>query len=273
VPIHGLLFTSLNDSLRNRIDPGGVKSAGRVLDVLELFAEMRSVLGVSDVARRLSIPKSSAQGLLLTLAGRGYLEREGSAYVLSRPLQEQGWTGGARARLLRLAHPIMERMAKESGESVFLGVMTGNLDIQYIAKATSVAELRYDASLDHRRLAYSTTIGLVILAHLDEAALANYFSRVKLRRITERTPTDPALLRRLLARVSRQGYAELRDTNQPGVSGVSAPVFDADGVVVAGLNLGAPSARFVLSNETLITIVRREAAELSTRLGYRRGAD
>lgn len=252
-----------------RVDAGVVKSAGRVLDVIELFAELRAVLGVSDVARRLAIPKSSAQGLLLTLAGRGYLERRGSAYILARPLQEHGWVGGARARLLRLAQPAMERMAKDSGESVFLGVMTENLDIQYVAKAISRAELRYDASLEHRRVAYSTTIGLVILAHLPEADLARYFSRVKLRRLTERTPTDPALLHRLLERVRRQGYAELRDTNQPGVSGVSAPVFGPDGRIAAGLNLGAPTARFAQANERMIEMVKREAAELSARLGHR----
>jgi IclR family transcriptional regulator, pca regulon regulatory protein len=265
------LFRQLN-ARRETAQAGQVKSAGRVLDVLELFGELRAVLGVSDVARRLAIPKSSAQGLLLTLAGRGYLEREGSAYALAGPLQEQGWTGGSRARLLRLAQPVMDGMARESGESVFLGVMTANLDIQYIAKATSAAELRYDASLAHRRPAYCTTIGMVILANSDPAARDRFFSRVKLRRLTERTPTDAAVLRRLLVRVARLGYAELRDTNQPGVSGVSAPVFGGDGGVIAGLNLGAPSARFVESRDRLIEIVKREAAALSARLARGRSA-
>lgn len=249
-----------------------VKSAARVLDVLELFSELRATLGVSDVARRLAIPKSSAQGLLLTLTGRGYLEREGSAYALAGSLEEQGWTGGARARLQRLAQPLMDGMARESGESVFLGVMTADLDIQYIAKAASTAELRYDASLAHRRRAYATTIGMVILANSTPEARDRFFARVKLRKLTERTPTDPAVLRRLLVRVARLGYAELRDTNQPGVSGVSSPVFGPDGNVVAGLNLGAPSARFVESRERLIAIVKREAAELGARLARGRSA-
>lgn len=256
------MFTLMND----------VKSAGRVLDVLELFSDMRSVLGVSDVSRRLAIPKSSAQGLLMTLTSRGYLERRGSAYALPESLQDGRWIGATRARLVRLAQPTMDRMAKECGESVFLGVLTENLDIQYVAKAISTAELRYDASLEHRRAAYSTTIGLVFLAHMSEEGLAAYFSKVKLRPLTERTTTDEQLLRKLIQRVRRQGHAELRDTNNAGVSGVSAPVFGADGGVVAGLNLGAPTWRFAEARDQLVAIAKREAAELSARLGRGRNA-
>lgn len=249
-----------------------VKSASRVLDLLELFSEVRGAMGVSDVSRRLAIPKSSAQGLLATLAARGYLERRGSAYVLPEGLEDGRWVGGVRSRLIRLAQPAMDRMARESGESVFLGVMTENLDIQYVAKAISAAELRYDASLEHRRAAYSTTIGLVCLAQMNEAALAAYFARVRLRPLTERTVTNEQLLRKLLQRVRRQGYAELRDTNHMGVSGVSAPVFGPGGGVVAGLNLGAPTSRFARARDRLVAIARREAADLSARLGRCRDA-
>jgi len=243
-----------------------VKSAGRILDLLELFSEARGAMGVSYIARRLAIPKSSAQGLLTTLASRGYLERDGSAYVLPEDLKDGRWVGGVRSRLVRLAQPAMDRMARESGESVFLGVMTDSLDIQYVAKAISPAELRYDASLEHRRAAYSTTIGLVFLASMSEEALAAFFARVRLRPLTERTVTEEQSLRNLLQRVRRQGYAELRDTNNMGVSGVSAPVFGSAGGVVAGLNLGAPSSRFAEARERLVAIARREAAGLSTRL-------
>ena len=54
----------------------GVKSASRVLDLLEIFAAAPSPLGVSELARRLSIPKSSVSALLRTLLLRGYLERD-----------------------------------------------------------------------------------------------------------------------------------------------------------------------------------------------------
>jgi IclR family acetate operon transcriptional repressor len=141
------------------------------------------------------------------------------------------------------------------------------MEIQYIAKAISANELRYDASLDHLRPAHSTSIGLVILAHIGEEALEGFLSSARLHRITERTTTDRTVLKALIARARRQGYAEVRDTNSAGVSGVSAPVFGSNGEIVAGLNLGAPSWRFPKVRTNLIRMVKRCAAELSTRLG------
>jgi IclR family pca regulon transcriptional regulator len=247
-----------------------VKSAARVLDVLELFSVVDGSLGVSDVARRLSIPKSSAQGLLTTLASRRYLERAGSAYLLPDALRSGRWIGGPRAHLVRTAHPLMDQMAVESGESAFLGVMTEGLEVQYVAKAISSNEVRYDASLEHLRPGYSTSIGLVILSHMGEDAVEDYLARVRLRRLTERTTTDRAVIRDLILRARRMGYMEMRDTNIAGVSGVSAPVFGHDGQIVAGLNLGAPTWRFNKVRSNLIRIVTQRADELSTRLGMAR---
>lgn len=249
-----------------------VKSAGRVLDVLELFSGVPGALGVSDVSRRLSIPKSSAQGLLTTLAARGYLERSGSSYRLPESLRNGQWVGGPRGRLLRFARPLMDRMAAESGESVFLGVMTDGWEVQYLAKAISANVVRYDASLAHLRPAYSTSMGIVLLAHLSEQDLEAYLSRVRPRRLTERTTTDKDLLRSLIARARRQGFAELRDTNVAGVSGVAAPVFGRGGEVIAALNLGAPSWRFPKVRARLIGIVIKRAAELSGCLGFEQHA-
>lgn len=241
-----------------------VKSAARVLDLLELFSGIEGELGVSEVSRRFSIPKSSAQGLLMTLALRGYLERRGSSYAMPKSLQNGQWISGPHARLARFAQPLMERMAKESEESAFLGVLTDGFEIQYIAKACSANELRYDASLEHLRPAYSTSIGLVILAHIGEDVVKSFFASVRLRRITEKTTTDRTALNALILRARRQGHAELRDMNIAGVSGVSAPVFGPTGQVMAGLNLGAPSPRFAKARGNLTSMVKRYAAELSS---------
>ena len=91
-----------------------VKSAVRVLDLLELLSGTSDALTVSEVARRLQWPKSSTQALLLTLVARGYLVRQDAAYQLPAELRG-GWVGGLQARLLGLARPIMEAMAKELG--------------------------------------------------------------------------------------------------------------------------------------------------------------
>ena len=242
-----------------------VKSALRVLDLLEFFSVTSEPLGVSEVAKRMAIPKSSAQSLLQTLAGRGYLSRHGATYLLPGELRG-GWVGGPRARLVRTAGPLLQLMAEESGESAFLGMLTGGGKIQYVAKAVSAKDIRYDASLEHLRPIHCTSVGLVIMAYSPERDLARWLQPGNLTAVTRHTVTDPAEVRKLIEKARKQGFAEIRDANVEGAAGVSAPVFGAAGEVVAALNLGAPTWRYEESRERLIGIVCREAQALTNAL-------
>lgn len=239
-----------------------VKSAARVLDVLELFSVDQEPLSVTEVARKLGIPKSSTQGLLTTLAGRGYLAREGSAYVLPPELRDGGYVGGLRARLVSRAEPILQRMAQVSKESAFLGVLVGR-EIQYLAKALSPHEVRYDASLTTLRPVYCTSIGLVILAHLDPAVSARILNRTKLVKITPNTVTNRETIDRTLERARCSGFAVVKDANVMGASGISAPVFGARGEVLGALSIGAPTTRFERVRKRMADIVVAEARALS----------
>lgn len=241
---------------------GSVKSAVRVLDLLELFAVVQEAMGVSEVAKRMEIPKSSAQALLQTLAGRGYLQKDGDGYALPLELRG-GWVGGVRSRLLGLAAPVMQQMVEESGESAFVGRMTSGGKIQYLAKAVSPKEVRYDASLVHLRPSYCTSMGLVILAWMSDKDVARWLKPSLLLPVTPRTETDPERIREVLRQARKDGYVEVRETNVEGASGVSAPIFGISGEVIAALNLGAPSSRYDASRDRLIRIVCREAALIS----------
>lgn len=239
-----------------------VKSAARVLDVLELFSVGHEPLSVTDVARRLGIPKSSTQGLLTTLAGRSYLTREGSAYILPPELRDGGYVGGIRGRLVSRAEPVLRRMADDSKESAFLAVLAGR-EIQYLAKALSPHEVRYDASLTTLRPVYCTSSGIVILAHLDPAVAARILDRTKFVKITPNTVTHRETIDRLLQRARRSGLAEVRDANVMGASGISAPVFGSRGEVLGALSIGAPTARFEQVRKRMADIVVSEARALS----------
>src|SRR4051794_22701981 len=94
---------SASAKMSDRAVQSEVKSAARVLDVLELFSAGQDPLSVTDVARKLGIPKSSTQGLLTTLVGRGYLARDGTAYLLPPELRDGRYVGGIRARLMSRA--------------------------------------------------------------------------------------------------------------------------------------------------------------------------
>lgn len=240
-----------------------VKSAARVLDLLELFSVSTEPMGVSEVARLLAIPKSSAQALLATLVARAYLVRRGAAYELARDLKRTGWVGGTLPRLVKAAEPAMRRLADASGESAFLSLMIPSGELKYVVKAVSPNVVRYDAPLTNTRPAYCTSSGLVLLAYQRPEELDDYFGRVKLERKTPETVTDRKALMAALDKARRQGYAEVCDGHVLGASGVSAPIFDGGEQPVAALTLVAPTVRFVKARSALRAHVVAVAAELS----------
>jgi len=242
-----------------------VKSAARILDLLELFSCTVDPMGVTEVAKKMGMPKSSAQALLLTLTAKGYLVRDEQGYTLPPELQG-GWVGGLRKRMLGIASPVLVRMAAESQESAFIGALTNEGTVQYLSKSVSPREVRYDASLEHARPIHCTSMGLVIMAYAPEHDLDRWLQPKNLSKNTAHTQTDPEVIRQWLTQIRKDGYAEVLDANVEGASGASAPLFGPKGTVVGALNLGAPTWRYKQNRHTLIEIVCREADVISQSL-------
>ena len=253
-----LAFTNMNTP---------VKSASRVLDILEYLSVTEKPIGVSDVARRLRLPKSSAQALLKTLLGRGYVVCSELGYQLSPLIRNGEWIGSTSAKLNQMAKPIMERAADATGETVFLGVLTPDWYVQGLAKTASKNDVRYDPDLTYLRPAYCTSLGLAIIAHLPEEDRERFLRHGGFKRITPHTITDPLGLRRVLQKARRDGYAENRGGRVIGASGISAPVFGPNKKVVAAINLAAPTWRYSKIRLLLMANVIASARELTRALG------
>lgn len=245
-----------------------VKSAARILDLLELMAGLPSGMRVNEIARQLAMPKSSTSSLLATLEGRGYIYPATDGYRLADTYRETGWVGGMTAALVRVGRPVMTRLVAATGESAFVGVPRSNLDIQYVAKVVSGNPLRYDVELRSPRPAYCTSIGQVILASLDPQALDRYFDTHELVPLTSRTVVDPKAIRRILARARAQGYVTIADGTVLGASGVAAPVHAGERVVGA-LAIIAPGARFDAERARIVPAVVAAAEEISRALHVR----
>jgi DNA-binding IclR family transcriptional regulator len=99
-----------------------VKSAARVLDILELLFRSEEPMALKDLVSILALPKSSAHALLRTLQSRGYVERDAAdRYALNESLrQSSGWIGGPEAHLAAVARPVMDQLRDDLDETVFL---------------------------------------------------------------------------------------------------------------------------------------------------------
>ena len=245
--------------------PASVKSAARILDVLELMARLGTGIRLNELARQLGIPRSSASGLMATLVQRGYVETRADGFHLISNYRTAGWVGGMTGALLRVSQPVMRQLAEQTEESAFLGMPEPDMSIRYISKETGHSPISYDVELNVERAAYSTTIGMIVLAGLKRAALDRYFKTHELRAATPHTVTDEATIRQWLDQARERGYVTMVDSNVLGASGVAAPV-TVNGSVLAGLAVIAPTSRFDPRRDHIVRCVVAAAAEISATL-------
>ncbi|GGM65940.1 IclR family transcriptional regulator [Micromonospora sonchi] len=223
---------------------GSIKSAERVLRILDLLAGQPDGLAAPEIRSALGLPKSSLHGLLRVLCDRGYVFID--ARVRRYRIGIRAWeVGQAYSRIRNVAvlvGPVMRELRDQLNETVQLAVLDG-LDNLYLAKVDSEQPLRLVSGVGLRLPAHTTALGKVLLADLPTEELRRRLAGVTLARFNSRTIGDTPRLLRVLAEVRQAGYAEDDGEYTVGLFCVAVPVRDPAGTVVAALSCSMPSAR------------------------------
>lgn len=250
-----------------------VKSAARVLDLLELLSSQSDPMRLGEIAATLAIPKSSVHGLLATLLARGYVERDSAdRYAVVENFRRGfGWVGGHEAMLRAVAAPIVEDVRDQVDETVFLAVPTPQHDARLIYKAVSTQAVRYDAA-NTVSPGYATVMGRVLLAHKPPEVIDRYLAETDLKPIGDHTITDPDEIRALLAAIRRDGFGTIVDEYALGGAGIGVPVRRAGGEVIAVLDIATVTPRYQRRRAEMLRAAQDGAARISARMGYRAAA-
>ena len=219
-----------------------VQSIERAFAVLGTLAD--GPIGVTEVAERARLPKSTAARLLTSLTREGVVEQVpgDTRYRLGGRLATLAAGVLPTRSLARLARPSLVALSLDVGEAAGLSVPDGNL-VHYIEQVDSPNPVSVRDWTGSRLPMHAVSSGQVLLAFRPAPAFARYLER-PLERFTERTLVEPeALLERLRA-VRRDGYTWAREEFDRGISSVAAPIADSSGEVVAAVHLHGPSYRF-----------------------------
>jgi len=229
-----------------------VKSADRVLDLLELLSGKAKPLSHAEIAAALAIPKSSLTQLLRNLVGRGYLAfaAESNTYALGPAVFALLRKRDGDLDLIVAARPILERLTAATHESSALSLLRDDY-VERVCGVDSPQALTYRMTLGTRFLLYSSSIGKAVLAALPEAERERYLARAKLVPRTEATVKSIAELRRQLAKAVKEGVAYSHGEHMPGVSAIALAVRRRDGYPVGALNVAIPSVRFAAALKAL----------------------
>jgi DNA-binding IclR family transcriptional regulator len=243
-----------------------VQSIERAFRVLGALAA--GPAGVTELADRVGLPKSTVARLLATLQAEGAVEQiPGETRYRLGPRLVRLAAGIQPGRsLIALARPHLVSVAEALGEVAGLSVPDG-FDVHYVDQVDSLNPVGIRDWTGTRAPMHAVSSGLVLLAGLPPADLEPFLAR-PLERLTARTLVDPVALRERLARIRVEGYAWVREEFADGINSVAAAILGEGGEAIAAVHVHGPSYRFPQpgTEDAVAAHVVATAARISSRV-------
>ena len=220
----------------------GTQAIDRSLAVLSCFMQADPELGITDIARALELSPSTVHRIARALVGGGFLEQNErtNRYQLGRSVLLLGQVAQHSFGLDR-AHPIAERLAEETGESVNLGIRDPAAGVVAMSVA-SKHHLRFHQPPGTRAPLHASAIGKALLA-FGSGLEGEIGALAPLAPLTAHTITSVSALRAELALTRERGWSFDDEESIWGVRCLGAPILAAGGEARAALALQGPSVR------------------------------
>jgi len=221
-----------------------IQSLDRALSILELFKLRPKELSVTEISNELQLSKSTAFGLINTLAARGYLHQNPNTqkYSLGMSLLALGEIVHKNQIITEKAKPYLEKLVEMFNETVHLAIGEGE-SVIYIDKIEGNKTIFINSRIGFKNPMYSTGVGKCLLAYSDREKRNDIISRMQnMIAYTENTITDKRRLAEELDLVKKQGYAVDNEEFEKGLYCLAVPILDKFGQSIAAISVSGPTA-------------------------------
>lgn len=246
-----------------------MRSVRTTFQVIEAVADHQPV-GLSELARKMDLPKSTVQRSLATLAELGWIRPEAP--------ESTRWTLGDRVRALsekvddvgflrEAALPALASLNDQTSETVHLAVAEART-MRLIERRDSKHPLRFVQPIGIRSPMHATSTGKSVLAFYPDLEIDAYLDG-GLTEVTAHTITNPTEMRAELKAVRERGYAIAQEELLDGVVSIAASIRSTSGRPIAAISISGPASR--LSQDVFARygkLVTTAAAETSDRLRH-----
>lgn len=247
--------------MENACNPNSVQ---RAFAILEFLGDSQRRWNISELSRRLGIPKSTTHVLMTTLERLGYITREGGRrdYTAAVKFYGPGISPARRSCLPERALPPMAQLVNQTGLTAHLAVLDEGQAL-YVQKVSPPAGDGFDTAIGKRTNLHCTAVGKVLLAYGGNSPLQNLLlARSRLTRHTENTIASGRALRLELTNVRHCGYAFDDQEEELDTRCIAMPVYDAFGRFTASLGLAGTVSQIHDRNMNWLLHWVREAARL-----------
>jgi DNA-binding IclR family transcriptional regulator len=218
--------------------PETLTSVANAARILREFGKHDTQLGVSQLARRVGVGKSTAHRIVWTLVEEGLLEKleDTGLFRLTTTMRSLGASAETAQRLHEAGTMPLDHLRTLTDGTLHIGILDGP-DVLYMERREGPGAILVFRSIGARSSAHTTSSGKVLLAFLPPEQQQRLVAGMRLTAKTPRTITSPSALASELSKVRRQGFAENHGESQAGMCSIAAPVRDPLGRVVAAVSV------------------------------------
>lgn len=244
-----------------------VKSAERILMILEHLLGFPNGLTSKEISVQLGIAPSSTHELLRTLTDRDYLlEDENKRYTLGPKLIHLGANASSYLDINKIAFPILKRIMEELQETVFMAIISQD-EVVYVAKVNSNNTVMTNANLGSRKPIYCTGLGKAFLAFKPIEETKKIIENLKFETFTDNTVGNKEQLYHQLEAFRKQGYAIDDEEIEEGLYCIAVPVYDAEYRMTVAISVSGLKTRMMGKKERVVESLLRLSNRLSRKLG------
>jgi IclR family pca regulon transcriptional regulator len=249
-----------------------INGLAKGLAVIQAFNDEARALTLAEAATRTGLTRAAARRILMTLEDLGFAVRQGDRhFVLTPRVLSLGYAYLSSMPLWAFAEPVLETLVEELGETCSIAVLDGT-ELVYVLRIPVHRILSQGMTVGSRLPLHCHSAGRVLLSGLTSMQMETYFERATLKAYTDRTITDESKLRKAVTEAAKKGHAFVNGELEEHISGLSVPIFQPDGSVLAALNVSFN--RKSISEATVVRNVlpklRRAAERLNASLAVGR---
>lgn len=242
------------------------KTVVKSMQILTLFVN-HSKLTFNEMIELSGLPKTSLHRMVVSLEEMGFLTKDDDGYYsLGLIFLQFGQLVAERLDIRKIAFPVMKQLRDDVEEAVNL-IVRDNNEGMYIEKINTLHPVRLYTSIGRRSPLYAGD-SRIILANLSEAEREHYLENIELKPIAIGTITDKNVLRQALYDARKDGYTITSSELENYTKSISAPIWNGQNQIIAGLSIAGIDARFQEDRlPELIEKVTNAAKQISLKLG------
>lgn len=255
---------------RNASRASGIQSLRRAFSILEYVARAPQGISVTELSSLVQLHLSTTSHLLRTLVQLDYVSQDDATrlYYAGTRLFAVASMAATQTAMIRIAMPILEKLAKDTGESTHLAILSRD-EVIIIARAVRDGMLQLSDRNGTVRPLHCTALGKILAGALTADTIRTIADTHPFVRYTPTTEIDAEAFIRQVRAASQRGFAFDDAEYDHEVRCVAVPVFNFTGRMIAAIGFSGPIWRISLVEvQPKIELLIEAGRRLSAQLGF-----